>query len=116
MVHKNVFTTLLFEIVRSIDLRNFSFFAFKSALVVLFSALLSLRMVGAINLTYATRVLGVASDNFGLYSLNHIEKKTAKNFNVMRLQIYYFYMKIYEMQLLTNNFFSVHSKSLIDLF
>lgn len=57
---------LVFDAARSIDLRTlfmstegFSFAA---------SASLSRRIAGAMNLTYATRVVCVASDNFGLYS------------------------------------------------
>lgn len=73
--NQNLFTTtciflhtvLLFDATRSIDLRNFSFVSgpgfFTSG-----SGKLSLRIVGAINLTYATLVVGVSFESFGLHS------------------------------------------------
>lgn len=67
-------TELVFETVRSIDFRTLFLSVSVSTLSVC-SALLSRRIVGAMNLTYATRVVGVASDNFGLYSFIYQEKK-----------------------------------------
>lgn len=59
-------TALAFEAVRSIDFRTL--FMSTSLVSVSASALLSRRIACAMNLTYATRVVCVASESFGLYS------------------------------------------------
>lgn len=71
---------LVFEAVRSIDFWTMFLSAFLSVSTVsVWSELLSLRIDGAINLTYATRVVGVASDNFGLYSFIYCRIVLKKN-------------------------------------
>lgn len=60
-------TVLLFDATRSIDLRNFSFVS-DSGFFTSVSGELSLRIVGAINLTYAILVVGVSFESFGLHS------------------------------------------------